>query len=45
MNRIRYERKKMVGKEKIPSEYYQLVEKCNNLHVSISCAVKLIDFN
>ena len=33
----------MVGKQKISIK--QLVEKCNNLHISISCVVQLIDFN
>ena len=45
MNRIRYERKNVVGKQKISSKYHQLVEKCNSLHVSISIVVQLIDFN
>ena len=45
MNPIWYERKNVVGKQKISSEYHQLVEKCNSLHVSISCVVQLIDFN
>ena len=30
---------------KISSKYYQLAEKCNSLHVSISCVVRLVDFN
>ena len=31
--------------KKISSKYCQLFEKCNNLHVLISCVVQLIDFN
>ena len=45
MNRIRHERKNVVGKQKISSKYHQLVEKCNRLYVSISCVVQLIGFN
>ena len=45
MNRIRYVRKNVVGKQKISSKYSQLVEKCNSLLVSISCAVQLINFS
>ena len=33
----------MVGKQEISIK--QLVEKCNNLHISISCVVQLIDFS
>ena len=43
MNPIEYESKNAVGKQKISSKYHQLVEKCNSLHVSISCVVQLID--
>ena len=35
----------VVEKQRISSKYDQLVEKCNSLHVSISCVVQLIDFN
>ena len=45
MNRIRYERKNVVGKSKISSKYHQLVEKCNSIQIPISCIVQLIDFN
>ena len=45
MNLIRYETKNAVGKQKLSSKYHQLFEKCNSLHVSISCVVQLIDFN
>ena len=45
MNPIRYERKDAVGKQKISIKYYQVVEKCNTLHVSVSCVMPLIDFN
>ena len=45
MNHIGYERKDAVRKQKISSKYHQLVEKCNSLHVSISCVVQLNDFN
>ena len=45
MNRIRYGRKNVVGKQKISSKYNQLTEKCKSLHVSISCVLQLIDFH
>ena len=45
MNRTRYKRKNVVGKKKISSKFHQLVEKCNSLHVSISCVVQIINFN
>ena len=32
-------------KGKISSKYHQLVQKCNRLHVSISCVIQLIDFS
>ena len=38
-------RKNVVGKQKISSKYHQLIEKCNSLHVSISCVVQLFDFS
>ena len=34
-----------IKKQKICSKYHQLFQKCNSLHVSISCDVELIDFN
>ena len=37
-------RKEKSGR-KTDSKYHQLVEKCNSLHVSISCVVKLTDLN
>ena len=37
--------KNVVGKQTISSKYHQLVEKCNNLHVSTGCIVQIIDFN
>ena len=43
MDRVWDGRKNMVGKQKISSRYHELVEKCNSLHVSISCVVQLID--
>ena len=45
MNPIGYESKNAVGKLKISSKYHQLVEKCDSLRVSISCVIRLIDFN
>ena len=45
MNPIGYENKNTVGKQKIRSKYHQLVEKCNRLHVSISCVIQLVGFN
>ena len=27
------------------SKYHQFIEKCNSLHVSITCVVQLNDFN
>ena len=45
MNRIRHGKKNVIGKQKISNKYHQLVEKCKNLHVSISCVVQLIDFD
>ena len=37
MNRIRHGRENVVRKQKVPTKYHQLVEKCNSLDVSISC--------
>ena len=45
MNRIQHGKKNVIGKQKISSKYNQLIEKCNSLHVLISCVVQLIDFN
>ena len=36
---------KTLKKLEVSNKFHQLVEKCNNLHVSISCVVQLIDFN
>ena len=35
----------MVEEQKISSKYHQLVEKCNGQNLSISCVMRLIDFN
>ena len=45
MNRILHGRKNVVGKQQISRKYLQLVEKCNSLHVPVSCVVQLIDFD
>ena len=45
MDPIQHERKNAVGKQEISSKYHQLVEKCNSLHVSISCVVQLVDLS
>ena len=42
MNRVRHGRKNVVEKQKVTSKYHQFVEKCNSLHVSISCVVQLM---
>ena len=39
------EGKNMVGKQKISCKYDQLVEKCNSLHVSISCVLQISNFH
>ena len=36
------EGKNVVLKQKVSSKYHHLVEKCNSLHVSISCTIQLI---
>ena len=45
MNPVGYGSRNAVGKQKISRKYRKLVEKCNSLHVSISCVVQLTDFN
>ena len=48
MNHIRHGRKNVVGKQTLYKKYSAniiLVEKCNRLHVSISCVIQLIDLN
>ena len=44
MNRILHGRKNVEEKQNI-SKYHQFIEKCNSLHVSITCVVQLNDFN
>ena len=45
MNRIRHEKKSVIGKQKISRKCHQLAEKRNSLRVSVSCVVQVIDFN
>ena len=46
MNHIWHRRKNVVRKHgRISSKYHQLVEKCNSLHLSISCVTQQIDFD
>ena len=35
----------VVGEQKIPSKYHQLVEKFNGQNLSSSCVMHLINFN
>ena len=45
MNRIWHGRKNVIEKQEASSKYHLLVERCNSQHVSVSCLVKLVDFN